>query len=191
MAGGRGLPDVWGVARASRKYSCLSHHQQRLIPVYDRCAEKNRQQGGHAQKCSKRQLVVGSLPPRQNHSYAQNASQQRACQDSEQRAFRSKKCAGHQHHLHVAEAHAFASAQTKIGFRHEPKEAASKSCAENRISEREYWRGRREVENVVCDPKRRAIRWLNEKAECESERQARVVHDVRKKAFAQVGENQK
>src|SRR3984885_5003939 len=91
-----------------------THHQQRLIPIYERRAENNHKQRSGSQKCAKRQFVIATLPPRQNKRDAPHAAEQRPRQNRQQRAFRAEKCPGHQHHFYVAQAHAFAPAQFEI-----------------------------------------------------------------------------
>src|ERR1700722_10025990 len=135
----------------------LAHHQQRLIPIYERRGEKHHQQSPGSQKCAKRQFVVRILAARQNDRHAQHAAEQRTRQNRQQRTLRAEKRPGHQHHFHIAQAHAFAPTQSEIRLGYQPQQAAADGRAQNRVHQRQHRPRGRVVEQMIREPKRRAV----------------------------------
>src|SRR4029077_7680176 len=163
-----------------------SHSEERLIPIYDRRAEKYHQHCRQTQEGAEWQLVFGILPSREDKQQAKNAAEHGAGKNRKQGALGTQKRACHQHHFHVAQAHTFAPAQPEIGLGDKPQQAAPDGGAEKPICKRDNRRGRREVEYVIREPGSRPIRRSCEQAQRQPQSEAGVVNDIREHPFAQV-----
>ncbi len=92
--------------------------------------------------------------------------------------FDAQKRAGHEHHLHVAQAHAFAPAQAEIRLGNEPQNPLPAAAPKKRIRQRQDRRGRREREQVIGDEQRGSVGGLGEQAEHERQAQAGEIHGI-------------
>src|SRR6202789_2130333 len=130
----------------------LPHHQERLIPVHHRRSKENYQKRAGAQKCSKRQFVIRFFAPGQNQYDPDDAAEYRPRHDRQQRPLRAQERPGHQHHFHVAQAHAFAPAQFEIRFRNQPEQTAAYGGTQQRVYQGKHRIRRRELEDVTGEP---------------------------------------
>lgn len=128
-------------------------------------------------------------PDGEGGDHAEDAAQQRAGKDGEQRQFGSEKCSDHSHELYVAESHAFNVAQPEVDladciYKESAEGGSDERFDERNCSERPVKREQSPGERVWKSANR------NKDAEDQTSDEARNREDVGKQVMLEIDEDQ-